>query len=150
MKSGIRIGMSTNIHQPGAKTEGIDEQMKSLRSRISDLGSDVDADRAGIAASMGGGAFLVLLAALAAYDLFSGKAGVWLAVGIDRDTLVWIAWILAVAGVGLIARAIFSRRRGESNQARELASLEQQYAELLELKKSGADSETEEQGQGID
>src|SRR5919205_429403 len=106
--------MPSDIQQPDKPAEEFDEQLKSLRSRISDLGSEVDADRMGIAASMGGGVFLILLAALAAYDLFSGQAGVWLQVGIDRDTLTWVAVILGVLGFGLVARAIFSRRRGES------------------------------------
>ena len=142
--------MPSDIQQPDKPAEEFDEQLKSLRSRISDLGSEVDADRMGIAASMGGGVFLILLAALAAYDLFSGKAGVWLQVGIDRDTLTWVAWIIGVAGAVLIARAIFRRRRGESDQVRELAALEQQHADLLEQRKNADRTEAENQKQGIE
>lgn len=123
------MGISAN------NTETIDDRMKELRLRISDLGSEVDADRAGIAASMGGGVFLSLLAAGAAYDLATGKAGVWAGIGISRDTLSWVAIIMGAVAVVLIARAVLRKRRGQSPREKELDELEQQYADLLEQKK---------------
>ena len=122
------MGTSTN------ETRTTDDRLKELRSRISDLGSEVDADRAGIAASIGGGVFLMLLAIGAAYDIVTGKAGVWAGLGIDRDMLTWIAVILGAVGLGLVARAITRKRRGQTENEKELAELEQQYADLLEQK----------------
>jgi hypothetical protein len=123
------MGVSAN------NTGTIDDRMKGLRSRISDLGSEVDQDRAGIAASMGGGVFLLLLAAGAAYDLWTGKAGVWAGIGISRDTLLWVAIIMGAVSLVLIARAILRKRRGQSPREKELEELERQYADLLEQKR---------------
>lgn len=123
-------------------TETIDDRLKELRSRISDVGSEVDADRAGIAAAMGGGVFLILLAAGAGYDLVMGKAGIWAGVGIDRDMLMWLAIILGAVGLGLVARGIMRKRRGQTQHEKELDELEQQYADLLEQKQM-LDGETQ-------
>jgi hypothetical protein len=107
-----------------------------LRSRINDLGWELDRERASVAASMGGGVFLALLSALAAYDLYSGNAGLWSAVGVTSDLLKWVAVLLGAAGLALIARGIAARRHGKSGRQSLLEDLERQYAELLEYKES--------------
>lgn len=115
-------------------TNTTDDRLKELRSRISDLGSEVDQDRAGIAASMGVGVFLLLLTAGAAYDLATGKAGVWAGIGISHDTLMFVAIIMGALALTLITRAILRKRRGQSPREKELDELERQYADLLEQK----------------
>ncbi len=135
-----KIGMQdtpvTNIQQESSQRESVDEHLGDLRSRISDLGSELDQTRAGIAAAMGAGAFFILLAAGAAYDLLKGNAGVWGDIGIPPEILQWGALILGAAGVRLLVGGITSRRRGDPARETELADLEQQYADLLEHKKS--------------
>src|SRR6185503_176251 len=71
--------------------ETLDSRLKNLRSGISDLAYQIDTYRSKTAAALGAGVFLSFLATLAAYDLVTGKGGVWLALGITRETLVWLA-----------------------------------------------------------
>jgi hypothetical protein len=117
-------------------SDSVDKRLRELRSQISDLGSEVDADRAGVAALMGGGVFLALIGAMAAYDYFTGKAGVWSSLGITSDMLLWVAILLVAVGLGLVARGIIVKRRGKTTHETELAALEQEYADLLEYKNS--------------
>lgn len=121
--------------QSAAQVPG-DERLKEIRSRISDLGFEIDAAKASAGLMMGAGVFLTLLAALAFYDLFSGKAGVWLAVGITRDTLNWVAYGCGGVGVALIIQTLLRRLRRDRATEAELAGLEEEYARLIESKDS--------------
>jgi hypothetical protein len=112
----------------------IDQQVLEARSRISDLGFEIDAEKASTGLAMGGGVFLILLAALAGYDLLTGKSGIWLAVGVTRDALTWIAYGCGAGGVALMAQALVRRYRRDRRRENELAELEQEYARLLDLK----------------
>jgi len=112
--------------------------MLELRGRISDLGFEMDAEKTGAAGMMGLGVFLLLLAALAAYDLLTGKAGVWASVGITRDTLSWMAYGLGAAAVLLVGLALKRRLRPDRAREAELAKLEEEYATLRESKGSSA------------
>jgi hypothetical protein len=113
-----------------------DKRLMELRGRISDLGFEMDAEKAGAAGMMGLGVFLLLLAALAAYDLLKGKAGVWASIGITRDMLSWMAYGLGAAAVLLVVLAL--RHRGRRDRAREaeMAELQEEYARLSERKDS--------------
>jgi hypothetical protein len=126
----------TNIEAAPDEIASIDKQVVEARSRISDLGFEIDAEKASAGLAMGGGVFLILLAALAGYDLLTGKAGIWLAVGVTRDTLTWIAYGCGAAGVALIALALARHYRRDRKRETELADLEQEYARLLDLKDS--------------
>jgi hypothetical protein len=117
-----------------AESNSIEKQLMGLRSQISDLAYEVDLYKAGIAASMGGGLFLLLLAAGAGYDLMTGKGGIWLAVGVTHDLLLFIAWGLGAAGVVLLTQGIIRQRRRDRDRDARLAELEQQYARLLDRK----------------
>lgn len=112
--------------------ESADAQLRNLRSRISDLGHQIDSYQTKTAAAFGGGVFLFLLAAGAAYDLVVGKSGVWSTLGVSRDALVWIAGVLGVGSIGLLAFALVQRSRRDARLDSTLNQLEQQYAELLE------------------
>jgi hypothetical protein len=114
----------------------IDRQLLEVRSRISDLGYEVDLHKAGVAASMGGGLFLLLLAAGAAYDLMTGKAGVWSPVGVTQDLLLFIAWGLGAAGAALLAQGVVRQRSRDLKREALLAELEQQYSRLLDRKEA--------------
>lgn len=117
-----------------------------MRSRISDLGFELDAEKAGLGLAMGAGVFLILLAALAGYDLMTGKAGVWIAIGITGDTLNLAAYGCGGVGVGLIAYALIRRLRRDRKREAELAELEQQYSRLLDHKAARSDEPEENQG----
>jgi hypothetical protein len=121
------------IHAP-AESGSIDRQLIELRSRISDLGYEVDLYKAGIASSMGGGLFLLLLAAGAGYDLITGKAGIWSPLGVTNDLLLFIAWGLGAVGAALLIRGIARQRHRDRERDAQLAELERQYARLLDRK----------------
>ena len=95
---------------------------------------------------MGAGVFLILLAALAGYDLMTGKAGIWMAIGITRDTLYLVAYGCGGVGVALIAHALIRRLRRDRKREVELAELEQEYSRLLDHKAAGSDETEENQG----
>ncbi|HJZ68936.1 MAG TPA: hypothetical protein VKF81_12490 [Blastocatellia bacterium] len=110
----------------------IDAQLKNLRSSISDLGHQIDSYKAKSAAAAGAGVFLLLLAALATYDLSTGKSEVWGVQGLSREILVGIAIAFGGGAIILLVYA-FTRitRRDHSLDAR-LDLMEQEYAELVE------------------
>lgn len=122
------------VEGTSAESNSIDKQLMGLRSQISDLAYEVDLYKAGIAASMGGGLFLLLLAAGAGYDLMTGKGGIWSAVGVTHDLLLFIACGLGAAGVVLLTQGIIRQRRRDRDRDARLAELEQQYARLLDRK----------------
>jgi hypothetical protein len=123
-------------HETGAPAESnsIDKQLIELRSQISDIGYEIDLYKSGIAASMGGGLFLLLLAAGAGYDIITGKAGIWSSVGVTRDLLLFIAWGLGAAGAVLVIQGIVRQRRRDREREARLAELELQYSRLLDRK----------------
>ena len=110
--------------------DAVDKRLLELRGRISDLGFETDAEKAGAAGMMGVGVFLLLLAALAAYDLLTGKAGVWASLGITRDTLSWMAYGFSAVALLLIGLALKRRLRPDGARAAELTKLEEEYATL--------------------
>lgn len=114
----------------------IDRQLIEVRAQISDLGYEADLYKAGVAASMGGGLFLLLLAAGAGYDLMTGKAGIWSPVGVTHDLLRFIAWGLGAAGAMLLIRGIARQRSRDLKREAQLAELEQQYSRLLDRKEA--------------
>src|SRR5262249_36662674 len=116
-----------------AKT--IDAQLMSLRSSISDLAYQVDSDKTKTAAALGSGVFLFLLAALAAYDLFLSKSGVWFTKGVSHNLLGWIALGLAVGSLILLAVGLARVGRRDVVLDVKLDRMEQEYAQLLERRK---------------
>src|SRR5947207_9317540 len=81
-----------SLHESAASALATNEkQVAELRARIGDLAMEVDTDKAKIAGCVGGGVFLFMLAALAAYDLLTGKSGLWLSIGVTRELLLWVA-----------------------------------------------------------
>ena len=112
--------------------ESFDAQLKKLRSSISDLGHQLDSYKTKTAAALGGGVFLLLLAAGAAYDLIGRKSGAWLTLGVTRETLVWTASALGGGAIVLLLGAFVRIRRRDSNLDARLDQMERDYAELLE------------------
>src|SRR5262249_55002694 len=110
----------------------IDAELQKLRSDISDLGYEIDAYKTKTAASLGGGVFLMLLAAGAGYDLFTSNGGVWLSVGLDHQQLVWLSGAIAlIALILLVIGFVRLKYRDHEAQSR-LDQMERQYAELVE------------------
>ena len=118
------------------ESSSIEKRILEVRAAISDLGFELDAQKVGLAMAMGAGVFLILLAALAGYDLLTGKAGVWMAIGITRDMLNTIAYGSGGVAVALITYAIVKRLRRDRKRERELSKLEEEYSRLLDHKKS--------------
>lgn len=112
--------------------QSIDAQLDTLRLRISDLSRQIDANKTMTAAALAGGVFFLLLAGGAAYDLFVGKEGLWLARGVTPETLRWIARGLGAAGLLLLAIAIVRVKRHDKGLDARLDQLEHQYAALLD------------------
>lgn len=120
--------------------ECLDDQLKKLRSSISDLGYQVDSYKTRTAAALGAGVFLLLLAAGAAYDLVAGRVGVWLMLGATREGLVWITSGLGAGATILLVFGLRRASRSEIDTRARLDQLEQEYAELLERRDAGARS----------
>jgi hypothetical protein len=110
----------------------VDAQLKNLRSSISDLGYEVDSYKTKTAAALGSGVFLLLLAAGSAYDLIFGRGGVWLMVGLDRATLIWITCGLGSIAAILLLLGFRRLRHPDIGVRTKLDQMEQQYAELVE------------------
>jgi|SRR5215471_2397043 len=114
--------------------ESVDDQLRDLRSSISDLGYQIDSFKAKTAAALGLGVFLLLLSTLAAYDSFNGRQAIWQTVGIGREALWWISVVGSCAALGLLVYGLFRVKRSDTNASARLEQMEQRYAELIEQK----------------
>jgi len=112
--------------------ESLDAQLKNLRSSISDLGNQVDSYKTKTAAAFGAAVFLLFLAAGAAYDLVAQKGGVWLILGVTRETLVWIASALMVSATILLMFGFRRVKLSDAGVRAKLDLMEREYSELLE------------------
>lgn len=113
----------------------IDQRLNETRSRISDLGHEIDARKAAVARSMGGAVFLLMLAAGATYDLVTHNSALSIALGVTGETLLRIALCCGLAGFALMAHAIVRSRFRDRLQDVELAELEEAYADLVDRKR---------------
>ena len=111
-----------------------DAQLEKLRSSINDLGHQVDSYKTKTAAALGGGVFLLLLAAGAAYDLLAQKSASWLMLGVSRATLTWIAYGLGSCAIILVSLALVRIRRRDVTLDVRLDQMEQEYSEMVENK----------------
>jgi len=109
-----------------------DTQLKTLRSNISDLAYQADSYKARTAAAFGAGVFLLLLAAGAIYDVIEGKGGIWLTLGINHETLIWIAIGLGAGATILLSIGFLLSKRRDVELDRRLEQMEQEYSELCE------------------
>ena len=115
--------------------QSIDAQLTNLRSSISDLAHQIDFYKTKTGAALGGGVFMLFLAAGAGYDLIGGKAAAWSMVGVTRQTLISIAIGLAIGSILLLTIGLVRVRRRDASLDIKLDRMEQEYAELLEFKK---------------
>ncbi|MEK6406893.1 MAG: hypothetical protein AABN34_08015 [Acidobacteriota bacterium] len=120
--------------------ELFDAHLKNLRLGISDLGQQVDSYKTKTAGALGGGIFLLLLAAGAAYDLALRRGGAWQTLGVTRETLIWIVSVVGGAAIALLLLAFVRVRRRDINLDARLDQMEQEYAELLERRDAVARS----------
>ncbi|HXU37089.1 MAG TPA: hypothetical protein VN937_12065 [Blastocatellia bacterium] len=121
--------------------ESIDAQLTNLRSSISDLAHQIDVYKTKTGAALGGGVFLLLLAAGASYDLIVGKSAAWSMIGMTRETLIWIATGLVVAAILLLAIGLLRTKHRDPSLDIKLDQMEQEYAELLETCNKDFDSD---------
>ncbi|HYV05190.1 MAG TPA: hypothetical protein VFB82_11415 [Blastocatellia bacterium] len=117
--------------EPGPPT---DAELQSLRSQISDLGYQIDSYKTKKAAAFGLGVFLLLLAIGALYDLVTGNSGVWMMLGVTRDSLTWIAGSLGVASLALLGFGAGLVMRSDKSLSARLDEMERDYAELLDAR----------------
>jgi hypothetical protein len=106
------------------------DRLRKLGSEIRDLGYEIDSRKTGVAAAMGGGVFLLLLATGAFYDLASGNTSIWNIIGATRDVVWIIAVLLAAAGGGLLAWGVVRHRRRDAEAEEALARMQLEYEEL--------------------
>jgi hypothetical protein len=111
-----------------------DAELQSLRSQISDLGYQIDSYKTKKAAAFGLGVFLLLLAIGAVYDLVTGNSGVWMMLGITRESLAWIAGGLGLASLILLSIGAGLIVRHDKSLAARLDEMERNYAELLDAR----------------
>lgn len=123
-----------NISIPEALA--IDQRLNETRSRIRDLGHEIDARKAAVARSLGGAVFLLMLSAGAAYDLVTNNAALSIGLGVMRETLLRIALCCGLGGLALLALAIVRSRFSDKSLDAELEELEHAYADLLDSKDS--------------
>jgi hypothetical protein len=120
----------------------VDRQLTELGSRIGDLGYEIDSRKATVARSMGGAVFLLMLALGAAYDLVTHNAALLVALGVTRETLIWVAVACGLVGLALLAHALVWSRLGDQTRDAELSRLEQDYTELLDRKDSASQADS--------
>jgi hypothetical protein len=113
----------------------IDKRLNETRSRISDLGHEIDTRKAAVARSMGGAVFLLMLAAGATYDLVTDNAALAIALGVTGESLLRVALCCGLAGIALLAHAFVRSRLRDRFLDVELAELEEAYADLLDRKR---------------
>lgn len=114
--------------------ESIDAQLSNLRSSISDLAQQIDFYKTKTGAALGGGVFMLFLAAGAAYDLVAEKAAAWSMAGLTRQTLIAITIGLWVGAILLLTIGFVRVSRRDGSLDIKLDQMEQEYAELLDLK----------------
>ncbi|MEW6208987.1 MAG: hypothetical protein AB1631_11515 [Acidobacteriota bacterium] len=115
-----------------AESDHIDARIKQLRRKIDDLGYEIDAYKNRTAAAMGGGLFLLLLAAGALYDIATGNASIQFALGIGRDQFYMLAAALAASSIALIATGIVRERKRDRAREEKLDEFERELADMIE------------------
>jgi hypothetical protein len=113
-----------------------EKRIAELRATIGDLAMEVDAHKAKIAGCVGGGVFLFLLAALAAYDLLTGHSGLWLSVGVGKDLLLWVAMGFGLLAFVAFAGALWLEKRRDRGRDQRMLELEQELERLLNCQPS--------------
>lgn len=118
------------------ESDQIDARIKQLRLKIDDLGYEIDAYKSRTAAAMGGGLFLLLLAAGALYDLVTGNASIQFAIGMTRYQFYLLAFALAASSIALVATGIVRQGKRDRSREAKLDELERELADMLERKKA--------------
>jgi len=119
----------------GVQPDSIDRRVRDLQSRIRDVGDEVDAYKAGTAAAMGGAVFCLLLAAGGLYDILTGKASLWTAVGLSREAFDWLVAVLGALSVALFITARIRERRRDLQRETRLAGIELELSDLQDESK---------------
>lgn len=105
-----------------------------LRSRISDLGQQIDSDNAKSGAALGGGVFLLLLAVGALYDILRGNASLRLTLGMTAVQFRWITGGLAAAALCMLGIAAVRILRRDQQRESELGELQEELEQLVDRK----------------
>jgi len=125
---------SGGFDQPEAAPSGLthDQRTAALKSDITTLGGRVDSYKAKTAGALGGGVFLLLLAAGGMYDLLNHNDSLRSAIGASAGVFQAVVIALSVIGLLLMLTAVFREiRRDPSHQLR-LEQLERELADHLD------------------
>lgn len=123
---------SSELTALSVESDQIEARIKQLRLKIDDAGYEIDAYKSKTAAAMGGGLFLLLLAAGAVYDLVTGNASIQFALGVTRYQFYLLAFALAASSITLIATGIARQEKRDRSREAKLDELERELADMLE------------------
>jgi hypothetical protein len=107
-------------------------RIAALRSDIRELGGEVDSHKAKTARAMGGGVFLLLLAAGGLYDIANRNVSLSTAAGISFETFTNIVIVVGCVGAVLLLIAIVGQIRRDRSREEKLEQLEQELADVLD------------------
>lgn len=124
-----------------SEQQSIEKRLNELRPLITEMGDRADSLRAKTAGALGGGVFTLLLALGGVYDLATGNASVQIGLGVSKSMFTFITIALTVLSLALLAIAMLRLRPGNRGLESKLDELEEEFAQLLERKKSLADLE---------
>jgi hypothetical protein len=122
------------LHSTSPEENTLENRISDLRSKISDLAVEIDTHKANIARCAGGGVFLFALAALATYDLLTGKSGLWLSIGVTHENLLWLAIGLGGSSIAAFAFALILEKKRDTVRENHIAELERELEQLLKSK----------------
>jgi hypothetical protein len=125
---------SDESHSTQPEVSTLENRIRDLRSQISDLAIDVDSHKANIARCAGGGVFLFALAALATYDLFTGKSGLWLSIGVTHKNLLWLTLGLGAGSISAFICALVLEKKRDTVRENQVAELGKELEQLLKRK----------------
>ena len=121
---------------PGAQSDPIDRRVRDLSTHIRDVGDEVDAYKAKTAAAMGGAVFCLLLSLGGLYDIVTGNASLWNAIGVSREAFHWLIAALGATSISLFIMALVRERLRDRQLESSLAQVEQELCELQEERRS--------------
>jgi len=130
----VTVTESDAFDQPEAPPSGpsLKERTAALKSDISTLGGHVDAYKAKTAGALGGGVFLMLLAAGGTYDLINHNDSLRSAVGVSAGVFEAVVIAVGVIGLLLMLTAVCRELRRDPTHQLRLEELERELADHLD------------------
>jgi len=131
------------MNHPAAQSDTIDRRVRDLSTHIRDVGDEVDAYKAKTAAAMGGAVFCLLLSLGGLYDIVTGNASLWRAIGVSYQSFYWLIAALGATSISLFIIALLRERRRDRQRESMLAKVEQELCDLREERRSAVPAATD-------